>query len=54
MVGSYPGGMDTDIKWGDPAEHDEAVASIARVTVPETCPVYGEAGPLVRHWQNGG
>ncbi|MDX9859437.1 MAG: cupin domain-containing protein [Rhodospirillales bacterium] len=53
VVGAYPGGISPDLLWGDPAEHDRAAAAIARVAPPATCPVYGAAGPLLRHWRNG-
>jgi len=50
VVGAYPRGQDWDLRRGDPAEHDEAVANIARVPLPETDPVAGAAGPLVQLW----
>ncbi len=31
VVGAYPNGMRWDLRRGDPAEHDEALANIARV-----------------------
>jgi len=54
VVGAYPGGRSPDLRWGEAAEHGRAVAAIARVPVPATCPVYGAAGPLLRHWRGGG
>lgn len=53
VIGAYPNGMGFDTLWGDPAEHDRAVANIARVPVPGRDPVFGHAGPLVAHWRRG-
>jgi uncharacterized protein YjlB len=52
VVGAYPNGMDWDLRRGDPAEHDEAVANIARVPLPDQDPVRGKAGPLVDIWSS--
>jgi uncharacterized protein YjlB len=52
VVGAYPNGMDWDLRRGDPAEHDEAVANIARVPLPDHDPVEGEAGSLVELWRS--
>ncbi len=41
VVGAYPGGMRWDLRRGDPAEHDEVLANIARVPVPDQDPVQG-------------
>jgi uncharacterized protein YjlB len=46
VVGAYPPGQDWDLLRGDPAEHDDAVARIARVPDPEADPVTG--GPIWR------
>ena len=50
VVGAYPPGQDWDLRRGDPAEHDEVLANIARVGLPETDPVAGATGPLVELW----
>jgi len=50
VVGAYPDGMRWDLRRGDPAEHDEAVANIARVPLPDTDPVEGREGPLAELW----
>jgi uncharacterized protein YjlB len=50
VVGAYPDGMDWDLRRGDPAEHDEAVANIQAVPSPRADPVLGESGPLVELW----
>ena len=44
VVGAYPPGQDWDLRRGDPAEHDEVVANIARVPDPPADPVTG--GPI--------
>lgn len=50
VVGAYPDGMRWDLRRGDPAEYDEAVANIARVPLPDTDPVEGREGPLAELW----
>ncbi|HUA03466.1 MAG TPA: hypothetical protein VMB27_06145 [Solirubrobacteraceae bacterium] len=48
VVGAYPNGMRWDLRRGDPAEHDEALANIARVPLPDQDPV---GGALVELWR---
>jgi uncharacterized protein YjlB len=50
VVGAYPDGMSWDIRRGDPAEHDEAVARIRAVPLPSADPVAGREG-LVELWR---
>jgi uncharacterized protein YjlB len=50
VVGAYPNGMRWDLRRGDPAEHDEVLANIARVPVPDADPVGGREGPLAHLW----
>jgi uncharacterized protein YjlB len=50
VVGAYPDGMAWDLRRGDPAEHDEVRANIARVPLPEADPVTGADGPLTALW----
>ena len=50
VVGAYPNGMDWDLRRGDPAEHDEVMANIARVPLPDQDPVQGGGGSLVEIW----
>ena len=50
VVGAYPNGMRWDLRRGDPAEHDEALANIARVPIPAADPVAGREGPLAELW----
>jgi uncharacterized protein YjlB len=51
VIGAYPRGQTWDLRRGDPAEHDEVVANIARVELPDTDPVRGADGPLVELWR---
>jgi uncharacterized protein YjlB len=46
VIGAYPDGMPWDIRRGDPAEHDEAVANIRAVPLPRVDPVDGPKGAL--------
>jgi uncharacterized protein YjlB len=41
VVGAYPNGMRWDLRRGDLAEHDEVLANIARVPIPDRDPVRG-------------
>jgi uncharacterized protein YjlB len=50
VAGAYPRGQTWDLRRGDPAEHDEVLANIARVPLPETDPVGGPTGSLVELW----
>jgi uncharacterized protein YjlB len=50
VVGAYPNGMPWDLRRGDPAEHDEVLANIARVPLPDRDPVAGADGPLGQAW----
>ena len=54
VVGAYPGGMDYDIRRGDPAEHAAAVRATNAVPLPDSDPVSGRDGPLSRLWAGGG
>jgi len=50
VVGAYPRGQIADLLRGKPGERPEADERIARVSLPESDPVFGEDGPLVRLW----
>lgn len=50
VVGAYPGGSDYDIRRGDPAEHEAARRAIAAVSPPDSDPIFGSDGPLLRLW----
>ncbi len=49
VVGAYPNGMRWDLRRGDSAEHDEVLANIARVPLPDQDPVTGAHGPPLMH-----
>jgi uncharacterized protein YjlB len=51
VAGAYPAGQSWDLRRGDPGEHDEVLANIAAVALPETDPVLGPDGPLVELWR---
>jgi uncharacterized protein YjlB len=51
VVGAYPPGQTWDMRYGDPGEHDEVLANIAAVALPEADPVLGPGGPLVELWR---
>jgi uncharacterized protein YjlB len=51
VVGAYPPGQSWDMRYGDPGEHDEVLANIAAVALPETDPVAGATGPLLELWR---
>ena len=50
VVGAYPNGMRWDLRRGDPAEYDEALANVRAVPLPDADPVTGPAGPLTELW----
>jgi uncharacterized protein YjlB len=51
VVGAYPAGGDYDEPRPDEVDHDDAVASIAKVKRPRKDPVYGADGPMVDLWK---
>jgi uncharacterized protein YjlB len=54
VIGAYPDGMPWDLRRGDPAEHDEAVANTRAVPLPDADPVEGPQGPLTELWREPG
>ncbi|ALC88600.1 hypothetical protein AM500_01425 [Bacillus sp. FJAT-18017] len=50
VIGAYPNGMTPNIVQQDPAKRAQALQEIQNVPVPETDPVYGDNGPLLRKW----
>jgi uncharacterized protein YjlB len=50
VIGTYPNGMPWDLRRGDPAEHDEVIANIRAVPLPDSDPVEGPHGPLTELW----
>lgn len=51
VVGAYPQGQHWDMRYGKASERPRADKNIARVGLPKADPVYGAAGPLLRHWK---
>jgi uncharacterized protein YjlB len=51
VVGAYPNGMDWDLCTGQPNERPQVIENIRRVPMPETDPVYGADGPLLKLWE---
>jgi uncharacterized protein YjlB len=51
VVGAYPPGGTYDLCRGTAEEHARALKSIAKVPLPDTDPVYGTGGHLMRLWQ---
>jgi uncharacterized protein YjlB len=54
VIGSYPEGQRPDICRADAASHDKSAANVARVKLPGSDPVTGEAGPLLDCWRRAG
>ena len=52
VIGAYPTSGRYDLCRGSKAEHDKAVTSIPQVPLPDTDPVFGKQGPLLRLWHN--
>lgn len=51
VVGAYPPGLRMEITRPTPDNHRKALDTIPKVAMPETDPVFGEDGPLVRLWR---
>lgn len=49
-IGAYPGGREYDMKYGKTRERPAADRNIASVPLPETDPVFGERGELLKAW----
>ena len=50
IVGAYPAGTNPDLCRGAPEERPRSVDAIARVPIPDCDPLYGDEGPLRKHW----
>lgn len=50
VLGAYPAGTSWDMNYGKEEERPRADQNIARVPLPESDPVYGTGGYLVKHW----
>ena len=51
MVGAYPPGQSPDLLRGEVGDRPDADRNIAKVPMPESDPVAGPEGPLLRHWR---
>jgi uncharacterized protein YjlB len=51
VIGSYPNSGRYDLCRGSRGEHAKALKTIPRVPLPDTDPVFGKEGPLLRLWQ---
>jgi uncharacterized protein YjlB len=52
VVGTYPRTGKYDLRRGSKGEHAKALETIPRVPLPDSDPVFGKQGPLVRLWHN--
>lgn len=51
IVGAYPRGQESyDIKTGEPDERPGVLENIRETRLPQADPLFGEGGPLTRHW----
>jgi uncharacterized protein YjlB len=51
VIGAYPKTGRYDLCRGSKSEHKKALVSIPHVPLPDTDPVFGERGPLLRLWR---
>jgi uncharacterized protein YjlB len=51
VIGAYPKTGRYDLCRGSKAEHKKALACIPQVPLPDTDPVFGDRGPLLRLWR---
>lgn len=54
VAGAYPGGADYNTRRATAADFAAALTEIAAVALPDSDPVYGIAGPLLKVWGAGG
>jgi uncharacterized protein YjlB len=54
VVGAYPRGQNWDLRTGEPGERPQVLRNIRAVPLPATDPVYGDEGPLLAIWRDGG
>ena len=50
VVGSYPVGQSHDMRYGDETEYDTVLKRVTETPLPESDPLYGDRGPLAKHW----
>lgn len=51
IAGAYPGGADYNTRRATPDDFAAALPEIGQVPLPDSDPVYGEAGPLLTVWE---
>jgi uncharacterized protein YjlB len=51
VIGAYPPGSQMHVTRPTPENHRKALKTIPEVELPETDPLYGKDGPLVRLWE---
>jgi uncharacterized protein YjlB len=51
VIGAYPPSGTYNLCEGTPAEYPRAKAAIPKVPLPESDPIHGADGPLIRHWR---
>jgi uncharacterized protein YjlB len=51
-VGAYPEGQKYDMNYGKDKERPKADENIRKLPLPETDPVYGVNGPLIKNWSS--
>jgi uncharacterized protein YjlB len=51
VIGAYPKSGRYDLCRGSKAERERAVQTIPKVPLPDSDPVYGAEGPLMRLWR---
>ena len=51
IVGAYPGGVSPNKKTGKPDERPYVLEDIQNTPLPQTDPVYGNEGPLLKNWK---
>jgi uncharacterized protein YjlB len=52
VIGAYPPGSQMHVTRPTPENHRKALKTIPEVELPETDPLYGKDGPLVRLWKH--
>ena len=50
IVGAYPAGTSPDLCRGAPGERPRCLNAITLAAIPDRDPLYGDEGPLHRHW----
>jgi uncharacterized protein YjlB len=51
VIGAYPRGQEPyDLRTGEESERPEVLENIRNVSLPQTDPLFGEKGPLLRTW----